>query len=192
MAPTTAEQPITPEQLLAMPNSNTLELVDGQIVEKNVSVMSSQTEGLIYHRLRSFVDAHPVAEVYPASLGYRCFPDDPNKVRKPDVSVVRNERLRELPDPDPGFMPIVPDLAVEVVSKNDTVYEIDEKVREYHDAGFPLVWVVDPKLPAIMVHPRGGRLTTLTADDQATAEQALPGFRCRVRDLLPDHDQKDQ
>ena len=176
---------VTPEQLLRMPDNSTLELVNGQIVEKNVSAESSRVEGWILRRFGTFLDSSPVADAFPSSLGYRCFPDDPGKIRKPDVTVVSKARYTALPDPDPGYMPIVPDLAVEVVSPNDLVYEVDEKVREYLDAGFPLVWVVDPKTRAVTVHPADGRPTILKPDDEITAEAALPGFRCKVADLFP-------
>lgn len=176
---------ITPEELLAMPDNVSLELVNGQIVEKNVSVKSSRVELVIGHQFERYLDANPGGEVFPASLGYQCFDDDPDKVRKPDVTVVRADRLAELGRADRGYMPIVPDLAVEVVSPNDLAYEVSEKVREYLDAGFPLVWVAYPEDRTITVHPNGGRPSILTAEDEITAESALPGFRCKVADLFP-------
>ena len=178
-------QRITPEELLEMPDSGSLELVDGELVEKNMSRLSSQTEGTFLKAFADHLELHPVGEVYPQSLGYRCFPDDPGKVRKPDVTVVRVERLAELGNEDPGFMPIVPDLAVEVISPNDLAYDLTEKVREYHAAGFPLVWLADPESRMVTVHPRGGRPTIYTQEDEITAEGAMPGFRCRVGDLFP-------
>lgn len=178
-------RPITPEDLLLLPDNSTMELVDGQIVEKNVSAESSRIEGLFSFRLQAFLLQHPVAEVYPASLGYQCFEDSPDKVRKPDTTVISLDRLKKLSDPDPGYMPIVPDLAIEVISPNDMVYKVDEKVREYLDAGFPLIWVADPKARTVTVHPLNGRPVIFTADDELTAEPLLPGFRCKVADFFP-------
>jgi hypothetical protein len=67
----------TPDELLRMPDSNTMELVDGEIVEKNVSAESSETEGIFYFRFQMFLVGKLVAKAYPASLGYQCFPDNP-------------------------------------------------------------------------------------------------------------------
>jgi Uma2 family endonuclease len=175
----------TPEDLLRMSDNSTKELVNGQIVEKNVSVESSKIEGLFFFRFQAFLFNNPVADVFPASLGYQCFTDDRLKIRKPDTTVVRLDRLKALSDPNPGYMPIVPDLAVEVISPNDVVYDVDEKVSEYLDAGFPLVWVADPKAKTVTVYPRGGRPMIYTADDELTAEAVLPGFRCKVGDFFP-------
>lgn len=176
---------ITPDDLLRMPDSSTMELVDGWIVEKQASAESSEIEVMFGYRFRSFLERNPIAKVYSQSLGYRCFPDDPDKIRKPDATVILLERLRQLPDPNPGFMPLVPDLAVEVISPNDMVYDVDEKVREYLEAGFPLIWVADPKARTITVYPGGGRPTIHTADDELTADPPLPGFRCKVADFFP-------
>jgi Uma2 family endonuclease len=185
MSVATLPRHVTPEELLAMPDNSSMELVDGQIVEKQVSSGSSKIEGRFFFHFMTFVQAHPgLAEVFPASLGYQCFDDDPGKVRKPDTTVVRLERLKALPNPDPGYMPIVPDLAVEVISPNDSVYEVDKKVEEYLDAGFPLVWVADPRSRTVTVHPNGGKPVIFTAEDELTAESALPGFKCGVGDFF--------
>ena len=176
----------TPDDLLRLPDNNSVELVDGLLLEKQASAESSKIEGLFYFRFQFFLLTNPIADVFPASLGYQCFDDNPTKIRKPDATVIRLDRLKQLADPNPGFMPIVPDLAVEVISPNDVVYDVDEKVREYLDAGFPLVWVADPKARTITVYPNGGRPTIHTGDDELTAENALPGFRCKVNDFFPE------
>jgi Uma2 family endonuclease len=171
--------------LLRLVDSGSIELVDGQLVEKTVSIESSEVEGLILTRIQSFLLVNPIAKAYPATLGYRCFPDDPDKIRKPDCSVVLLDRLKIIPDPDAGYMPIVPDLAVEVISPNDIVYEIDAKVQEYHQAAFPLIWIVDPKARTVTVHPLNGKPVIFAAADELTAASALPGFRCRAGDFFP-------
>ena len=175
----------TPDDLLRMPDNSTMELVNGQILDKNASTESSEIELLVGFRFQAFLVDHPVARAYSSSLGYQCFDDDPTKIRKPDASVIRKDRLEKLSDPNPGYMPLVPDLAVEVISPNDVVYEVDAKVKEYLDAGFPLIWVVDPMAKTVTVHPLHARPTLYSADDELTAENAMPGFRCKVSDLFP-------
>jgi Uma2 family endonuclease len=182
---TLAEAPprTTPEQLLNLPNQAVLELVESVLVEKNVSIESSRIEGQAYNLLSHAAESGNFV-VFPASLGYRCFPDDPDKVRRPDVTVIRGQRLRELGGEDRGYMPIVPDLAVEVVSRHDTVYEVTEKVREYLAAGFGLVWVMNPESRTVEVHAAGEKPVLLSADDEITAKTALPGFGCKVAELF--------
>jgi Uma2 family endonuclease len=179
---------LTAEDLLRMPDNNTMEFVNGQIVEKNASFLSSDTEGQISTLLRTFSDRTGVAKVLPSSMGFQCFQtltDDPDRMRKPDVSVIKMDRIKKLANPNPGYMPIVPDLAVEVISTNDTVRDVNEKLHEYREAGFPLVWIVDPDLRMVTVHPLMGKPFIRIGDDELTAENVLPGFACKVTDLFP-------
>ena len=74
----------------------------------------------------------------------KCFPHAPGMVRRPDVSFIRRGRLPGDVSPD-GWIKIPPDLAVEVVSPNDVVEELEEKLEDYQKAGIPLVWVIYPK-----------------------------------------------
>src|SRR5262249_43923127 len=141
---TIAEKTYTPEDLLSMPDRKNYELVDGHLVERNMSVLSSWVGGRLHRILDGFVEDHDLGWAWPADLGYECFPDAPGKIRKPDVSFIRKERLPEGPTSE-GYVDIAPDLAVEVVSPNDLAYEVEAKVVEYLNAGVPLVWVIDPE-----------------------------------------------
>ena len=59
-----------------------------------------------------------------------------------------------------------------------------EKVLEYLDAGFPLVWVLDPTLRTLTVFPNGGKPTLLSGEQEATCESVLPDFHCKVSDFF--------
>src|SRR6187551_2491614 len=139
----TATQTYTPEDLLLMPDGKDFELVDGNLVERPMSALSSWVAGETYGLLREHNRAHDLGTVWPSDNGFRCFPDDPGKVRKPDVSFIGRERysLDQLSD---GFLRIAPDLVVEVISPNDLAEDVEQKVEEYLGAGVRLVWVVDP------------------------------------------------
>jgi Uma2 family endonuclease len=184
MSTIAAKREITPAELLARPDAADFELVDGELLERNVSVLSSQVEGIVHNKLFNFSREKDCGEVWPSSNGYQCFPDAPKKVRRPDVSFVRRERFspeyfRE------GFLTIHPDLAVEVVSPNDTAYEVDEKVEEYLAAGVSLVWVVNPETRIVEVHRKDRTVTKLYENDELSGEDILPGFHCQVASLFP-------
>ncbi len=179
---------VTPEELARTPDSSTMELVDGRIVEKLTSMESSATEMEILVRIATFLRTHPIARVFPASLGYQCFRSnrsDPDRVRKLDCTVIRNDRLTTFADRNPDFVPIVPDLAVEVICPMDRVEEYSERVIEFQTAGFPLVWVVNPNSRMVTVNPLAGKPYILWKDDEITAAGVLPGFACKVSELFP-------
>lgn len=174
----------TPADLLRAPDNNTLELVNGALVQKFASVRSSIVKGNILFSLMTFLNKNPVAEAYMGSLGYQCFKGDSPKIRKPDVTVVRRDRLAGLGGSDPDFMPIAPDLAVEVIAPGETFYDLNERRKDYLEAGFPLIWVVDPKMKTITIRPTGRRPVIYVIGDEIGAEPLLPGFLCRVSELL--------
>jgi Uma2 family endonuclease len=83
----------TPEDLLAMPDGDAYELVDGELVERNMGWESTWVAGRILHLLWTFCDNHPLGWLVPADASYQCFSDAPGKVRRPDVSFIRFGRL---------------------------------------------------------------------------------------------------
>lgn len=52
-------------------------------------------------------------------------------------------------------MPIPADLAVEVLSPNDRVRDIEDKLKDYLSAGFALVWIVNPYGRYVQIYRRG-------------------------------------
>src|SRR3954451_21438707 len=102
----------TPDDLLAMPDRKRYELVDGKLVELNVSALSSLVAANLLHMIADHCKANTPAWIFGADCGYQCFPGHPRKVRKPDVSLVRRERLPAEQITE-GSLTLPPDLAVE-------------------------------------------------------------------------------
>jgi Uma2 family endonuclease len=181
----TVTKTYTPEDLLRMPDGEAFELVDGNLVERKMGLASSYVGGRVFKLLDDYCEAHHCGWPFPDGAGYRCFPDAPDKVRRPDASFIRFGRLPNETLPE-GHCPIAPDLVVEVVSPRDLVYEIDEKTEEFLSAGTTLVWVLNPSNRTVRIHhrQRPDVVLTLREQDELTGDEVLPGFRCRVGDLF--------
>ena len=174
----------TPEALLAMPDGDQYELVDGELVERQMGFRSSRIGGSMFKFLVAHCDQHQLGWVLPSDAGYQCFPDDPGKVRKPDVSFIQAARLAAADEPE-GWARIAPDLAVEVVSPNDLFEAVMVKVNEYLAAGVRLVWVIDTAMRMVHVYPCEGRGEILMQqDDTLSGRDVVEGFQCRVADLF--------
>jgi Uma2 family endonuclease len=182
---TVSEQTYTPEDLLAMPDRKKYELVDGHLVERHMSVVSSWVGGQLHFELTLFLREHPLGWAWPADQGYACFLNSPRKLRFPDVSYVSKKRLPEGPTSE-GYIYIAPDLAVEVVSPNDLSYEVERKTIEYLDAGVPLVWVIDPEARTVRIYRGDGSSGWLREGGELLGEDVLPGFRCRLTTIFPE------
>jgi Uma2 family endonuclease len=160
-----------------------VEFVTGKLLEKPVSVESSRVEAIISRMLGNEAARSAKAEVFGSTMGYRCFPDDPLRFRKPDVSVVHTDRLVGI-DPEECFMPAPPDLAVEVISPGDLAYDMAQKIEEYLKNGFRLIWIVYPNTKTVAIHRADGSVSHLHEQDEITGESALPTFRCKVAEFF--------
>jgi len=173
---------ITPEELLALPDDGkSYELVEGQLVEKIVSTESNWTSSKLLRFVGNHCDQAQLGEVWGGEQGYQCFPDD--RVRKPDVSFVRRERITQ-DVMTSGWCPISPDLAVEVISPHELFYDVEAKVEEYLGAGVPLVWVLNPQQRHVRVFRSDRTITPLRNGDELSGENVIPGFKCKVSDLF--------
>ena len=168
-----------------MPDGDRYELVNGELVERDMGFKSSRIGGRFYRFLSVYCEDNGLGWVAPADASFQCFPDDPEKVRKPDASFIRAERMPSDQQPE-GHCRLVPDAAAEVVSPNDTYSDVEIKVDEYLQAGVLLVWVIHPATRSVRVHRRDGTMSDLREDDELTGENVIPGFRCRVSDLFAD------
>ena len=179
-----ADSRLSFDEFLESPERFRCELEDGHLVEKLVSILSSIVANKLSTHLTNYCIAKDLGEVMNSEAIYRCFADQPNSGRRPDVSFVAKERL---PSDwfDLGYSSIAPDLAVEVVSPNDLAYEVDRKTQQYLDAGVRLVWLVNPEERIIHVHRADDSVVKLREADQLLGENVVPGFACRVADLFP-------
>jgi Uma2 family endonuclease len=74
---------------------------------------------------------------------------------------------------------------VEIVSPNETVYELEEKLEDYQKVGVPLIWVINPKSRTVKVYRVDGSVDHLREDGVLSGEDIIPGFRCPLREILP-------
>ena len=175
----------TAEDLWKMPRGRVRhELVRGEL---RTRPLAGAIHGIIsveiLGSLHQFVTRHQLGLVVGTAIGFQ-IATDPDTVRAPDAAFVRRERIPSTGLPE-GYWPGAPDLAVEVVSPDDTVEEVDEKVADWLDAGAEAVWVVKPKPRTVTVYRAPSVLTVLTADEEIDGGELLPGFRCRVGDWFP-------
>ena len=183
MSIATTTPPITLEQLLASEDRGSFEIVNAELKEVNMSSYSTIIGVRIATLLFLFCEKHALGVVDVGGY-YRCFGEELQNARKPDVSFVSKDRL-PADWKTQGYFTIPPDLAVEVVSPHDTVYELDQKIREYLDGGVRLLWVVDPAVREVMIYRLDGTTQRLREHDTLSGEDVLPSFTCVVKEFFP-------
>ncbi|MGH2453703.1 MAG: Uma2 family endonuclease, partial [bacterium] len=156
------------------------ELVGGQIVEMTPPGFR---HGAIVVTIARLLHEHVAVEGLGAVVAETGFvlSRDPPTVRAPDVAVVLAARV---PSPSPvRFFQGPPDLAVEVLSPDESPAELAAKVTDYLRAGTQAVWVVDPNSHRVTVHTRNGA-TRYAPDEMLDGAPVLPALRLPVAKLL--------
>ncbi len=171
---------ISVEELLAMPNAEEYELSRGELVHVNPN---NPTHG----RLAAEIAAAMISYVRPRRLGTTMveagfvLARNPDTMRGPDVSFLRAARAAGLPSR--GFIEGPPDLAVEVVSPDNTRRYLLSKAGEYIAAGTSLVWIIDPYEQSAVVITAAGR-SELGRRGILDGADVIPGFQLRLDGLF--------
>ena len=132
-------------------------------------------------RIGNYVETRELGYVFAAETGF-IVQRHPDTVRAPDVAFVSKERLQgEVP---PGYMGIVPDFVVEVVSPNDSASAVQAKVEDWMKAGTRLVWVVYPETRSVAVYRSLQEAQVLSSVDTLNAEPVFDDFSVPVGDLF--------
>jgi Uma2 family endonuclease len=184
----TVTTPVTAEELLVLSSrahadGYRIELIDGEV---RTMSPGGYEHGAVIGELTvavgTFVKQHNLGSITGAETGF-IFRRNPDTVRAPDLAFIHKDRVAAY-----GVMhtywPGVPDLAVEVVSFNDTVKDVHEKARDWIAAGTLLVWVVNPRNRTVTAYKSSGEVEELTGAAELNGGGVLPGFRCPIDQLF--------
>lgn len=121
-------------------------------------------------------------------LGVGHYPaEDKHTVLGPAIAFTGKARLPQ-PLPD-GWLPIMPDLAVELAAPGETLGHLRQKAAAYLRHGASLVWIVRPTEKGVDVcRPADGSrldIEFVTHDGVLSGEDVLPGFELELKRLFP-------
>lgn len=83
-----------------------------------------------------------------------------------------------------GYLETIPDLIVEVVSKNDTQPYVERKVADYFRAGVRVVWVADPGARTLTEHRRDAEPRVLAENETVSLPDLIPGLHLSLKDVF--------
>jgi Uma2 family endonuclease len=172
------------------------ELINGERVPKMPNVAGhGEIIEILYLAIYSVVSAGQLGKVLremPFVLSYSS-----NWVtgsRVPDLMYYIADRINAYKAATPDWKDkpyvLVPDLVVEVVSPNDDLGVLDEKIDLYLSDGVRAVWTVDPQRGKVAVYvlvldkPQTKQQTTLTRNDTLTGGEIIPGFEIKVSTIF--------
>jgi Uma2 family endonuclease len=164
------------------------EVVDGELV---MSPKNDFFHGFISARLSAallaFVQDKRLGAVLDSSTGFWM---KNRNCRAPDISFISRARLEDLGFRPSSrlFFPGAPDLAVEVLSPNNTRGEIDERLNDFFASGSRLAWIVDPQAQRVEVCRSLTERRIIGAGGILDGEDVLAGFRYPISNLFKEWD----
>ncbi len=140
------------------------EYVDGSLLERNVGEWD-------HSKLQMFVSAYFYNRR--KDLRIHVVPEQrvqvkPTRFRVPDVCVVAGDEPKEQILISPPF------LCVEILSKDDRMSEMQERIEDYLSFGVRYVWVLDPRTKRAYVHTPEGSHEVRDALRTENPEVTLP------------------
>ncbi len=167
-------------------NDNVLfELIDGELFRMT---RPNRQHGLLASEiaffLRSFTRQIEIGEVVVESGHHP--PDYRYTLLGPDVAFTRYERIPDSKSDD--FYPVMPDLAVEVLSPSESLNKARQKAEVYLRNGTSLVWLVQPdKLGVEVCRLIDGsqlQIEFVSHDGSLSGGAVLPGFELSVKQIF--------
>jgi len=172
------------------------EIIDGERIPKMPQVAG---HGAVEDILRDRINDHAVGRELGRAFSEQTFvlsysPGWVTGSRIPDVMYYTAERLNAYKEANPDWKQkpyiLVPDLVVEVVSPNDDLGELSDKVDLYLTDGVRLVWVMDFNKESVSIHtlislqPFTKQQVNLKIGETLTGGEIIPGFEIVVASLF--------
>jgi Uma2 family endonuclease len=182
-----AEFPRAESDARAKGDDPLFEIINGQVVElPPMSLHANKIATRLVWKLGPFIDGKGLGTVVSEALFRLPLEEDAHRNRRPDVAFVsyqrwpkdRQESVRD------NAWDVVPDLAIEVVSPNDSAEDLMDKVDEYFSAGVRQVWVVYPRRRLVQVYDSLQAVRAVGEADTLDAAAVLPGFQLPLREVF--------
>ena len=178
-----AEKLVTAEEMLQHPEWGRCELIDGRVVLMSpAGAQHGDVAMIIAGKIFNFARPKKLGRVFAAETGF-IISRNPDTVRGPDVMFLSHARIPAGGIPK-EYLPVVPDLAVEVVSPNDSSNAVNEKRIEWLEAGAQLVWVIHPDHQTVHAYRADGGVDHFKRTDMLHARPVLPDFQIPVAELF--------
>ena len=103
---------------------------------------------------------------------------DNTAVRSPDASWMSDERYESIELVElKKFARITPEFVVELMSENDSLRELQEKMEEYVEYGVLLGWLINPKTEEVFIYRQDGTISKVSGfDNKLSGESILKDF----------------
>ncbi len=155
------------------------EWVNG-IVEKTPRTMNRNQTLIIQRLQRLFLTTKAHREMSELVAELDMFLPTANRTRRADFGVLTAKQVVASVNDDMSPAHFV----IEIISKNDQINEVGQKLIEYFNNGVEVVWVIFPTLKKVEIYRSLRDVTVCYDADICSAAPVLPDFQISVDNLL--------
>jgi len=150
------------------------------VVEKKPRTMNRDQLFIFQNLLRRFIQLGEFSKGAALICEVDMLMASANRTRRADIAYLTNTQMNLSRNGELSVCTFV----AEVISKNDQINEVEEKLAEYFDNGVQVVWVIFPKLKQVKVYRSVRDITVCFGDDVCSAAPTLPDFEISVNDIF--------
>jgi Uma2 family endonuclease len=159
------------------------ELSEGElIVTPSANFFHNKTRDRLNARIQAFLDTNPHGEAV-SEMDMTLHAD---VVRRPDVAFIQKGHLEGI-DLNRVPLPIAPDIAIEIVSRNDRADDLNLKVSQYLQAGVQAVWLFYPGTQLAYRYVAGKldpEVRSVETSGRFEEPEMLPGFSLLLSEIF--------
>ncbi|MDB5341161.1 MAG: putative restriction endonuclease [Planctomycetaceae bacterium] len=174
----------TAEDLFEMPNDgNRYELVQGVLRKMSpAGGAHGEVECFLGAHLMFHARKNRLGSTYVGDTGFK-IRTNPDTVLAPDVAFVTRERVQTIPDRF-KFIPLVPDLVIEILSPGDREREVLLKVADWLSAGTRAVILVHPRKKTVRLFRSAEQFVALSEQDVLEVPDIVPGWSVSIAEIF--------
>jgi Uma2 family endonuclease len=147
------------------------------------SLQHQAIAAFLFHLLYTFVTTHKLGIVRFSPTKVQLWD---GKIREPDLFYIANDNISKRTEQ--WFKKI--DLAMEIISPDDSSRDLETKRREYAQAGIREYWIIDPRTEEILVLALDRNhysVHGVFANGTRATSVLLPAFTVPVTDVFSQH-----
>lgn len=102
------------------------------------------------------------------------------QMRIPDISYFTKQQVKNTKE----GVDEIPEFVIEIISGNDNINKVEEKIIEYYKAGVKIVWLIMPESKTVHVYTSKKNVTICYDNDFCSAKPVLNGFEISVNEIF--------
>jgi Uma2 family endonuclease len=156
------------------------ELDEGELIEMTrPAYKHNRVIRVLLFGLEVYFQKNPIGEPL---ISENLYALSPTIRRSPDLAVILGDRRVELENAK--VIPIIPDIAIEVLSPSETTRMIHRKLKQYFAARVKEVWLIDPDSREVEIWTGPTLTDDVLTGNGAIRTPLLPGFEMALEELF--------